>query len=267
MAGYRLALVTGATSGIGREVCDFFAKKGLDLLISARNAQELERLRESLSRLVSVHAFPADLSTPEGRSVLIEALHQHVPDVVINNAGFGLYGDALSYSSENQSAILKVNGEAVLELSLEAARALISHAKKGVILNVSSAAAFQVFPSMAVYAAVKAFVNQFSQAFDWEVKPYGVRVLTICPGMVATNFQKRAGGDAGIVTAGVMPPSFVAEQIWRQIETLKPLLIVDWKYRFLTWIASLFPISMTAPFNKHMIDSRIRPRTLIKVDK
>lgn len=253
----RLALVTGASSGIGREVCSLLAAKGIDLIVSGRNLDELHRLQSQLSPRVSVQALPADLSVVEERVRLLDLIHAQVPDLIINNAGFGLYGDALSYSSYEQAAILEVNGKALLELSLEGARAMISQGKRGVILNVSSAAAFHVFPSLAVYAASKAFVNQFSQAFDYEVKSYGVRVLAICPGMVATDFQRRAGGKRGAWTAGAMPAKYVAEQIWKQIERCQPLQIVDWKYRLLTHLASLLPKRLTASFNKRMIDTRI----------
>lgn len=264
---FRLALVTGATSGLGRELCGLFARKGIGLMISGRNNRELQHLKESLSPAVAVHAYPADLSTLEGRRILTGALHEHAPDLVINNAGFGLYGEALTYPTEEQAAILEVNGRAVLELSLEAARTMISHGQKGVVLNVSSAAAFQIFPSMAVYAASKAFVNHFSQALDFEVKPHGVRILAVCPGMIATDFQRRAGGEGDPLKTGVMLPSFVAGQIWRQIIRSKPLMIVDWRYRLLTLLSSLMPKSLTAAFEKRIIDSRIKPRTLIKVEK
>lgn len=263
---YRLALVTGATSGLGKEVCTLLAQKGISLMISGRDTEALDHLKKSLCSHVTTQTIPADLNTPEGRKSLTDALHTNVPDVVINNAGFGFYGDVLSYPTDEQLAILDVNGRAVLELSIEAARNMISNGIQGVILNVSSAAAFQVFPSMAVYAAAKAFVTQFSQAFDFETRPHGVRVLTICPGMIDTDFQRRAGGKRNGWKRGVMSPAFVAEEIWRQMIQLKRLKIVDWKYHLLTCLSSLLPISLKAPFNKRSIESRIKPKTLIKVN-
>ncbi len=260
----RLALITGATSGIGKATCALFAQKGLNLIITGRNDQELQQLQGVLSRQVSVLAIQADLSTSEGRRILIDILHTHAPDFVINNAGFGLYGGALTYSTEEQVNILEVNGRALLELTLEAARTLISLNKKGVILNISSAAAFQFLSNMAVYAASKAFVSHFSQAFDFEVKDYGVRVLTLCPGMVDTDFQTRAGGTLDKRQAGVMTASFVAEQIWKQIKQLDPLLIIDWKYRLLIFLSFLVPKSWVAKTVERIITKRMNPRTLIK---
>lgn len=263
---YQLALVTGATSGIGNAVCKLFAEKGINLIVTGRNEGELKLLKESLSQLVSVIAIPADLSTPEGRWMIIAAIHEHCPEIVINNAGFGYLGEALTYLTDQQAAILDVNCKALLELSLEAARTLVSNGKKGVVLNVSSAAAFQCFPSFAVYSASKTFVNNFSQAFDCEVKPYGVRILTICPGFVETNFSERSGAKSDR-RIGAMTASFAAEQIWRQIERGKPLWIIDWKIRFLTFLTSFFPRRLKAFIGKRFMDSRINPKEIIKIQK
>jgi len=264
---YRLALVTGATSGIGQATCLLFAQQGLELIISGRNQQELQHLQESLSKEVRVEIVQADLASMEGRQRLIDVVHARVPDLVVNNAGFGLYGGALTHSTEEQVDILEVNGRALLELSLEATRALISDDKKGVILNVASVAAFETLPYMAVYAASKAFVKQFSQAFDYEVKSYGVRILTLCPGMVMTDFQRRAGGHLSEEQAGMMSASFVAEQIWKQIEMLEPLSIIDWKDKLRTYLSSLLPTGWIASIVERAINKRMTPRTIIKIKK
>ena len=264
---YRLALVTGATLGIGRAVCELFAQKGIDLIASGRNQQQLEVLKKSLDGQVSVQILPADLAQPQDRKQLLSIVHERVPNLVINSAGLGLYGEALTHTTEEQAAILEVNGRAVLELTLEAARTLISAGQKGVILNVSSAAAFHIFPWMAVYAASKAFVSQFSQAIDFEVKPYGIRILTLCPGMVATSFQERAGGKWDSRQRGVMQPAYVAEQIWKQIEKAAPLSIINWQYRFLMFLAFFIPESWIAAAEKRMISKRISPREIIKIKK
>ena len=129
------------------------------------------------------------------------------------------------------------------------------------ILNVSSAAAFYVMPNMAVYAAAKAFVNQFSQSLDYEFKHVGVRVLTLCPGMVSTQFQGRAGGSIDQNQGGVMTASFVAEQIWNQIEGLNPLLVIDWKYRLLTRLSFFLPSSWFARAIEQLIAKRITNNT------
>src|SRR5580693_8214964 len=151
----RLALVTGASSGLGKALCHLLAKKGVRLIVTGRNRSKLEELHG----LVHV----ADLA--QSRDSLIKLIHEHVPDLVINNAGWGLYGDALSHTTKEQMDILEVNANAVLEISLEAARAMIKAKTEGAIVNIASGAAFFAFPTLAVYAASKAFVGSFSEAF------------------------------------------------------------------------------------------------------
>jgi len=255
--GEQIAFITGATSGLGKATAELFAQKGVDLILSGRNQQGLEHLQEKLSEKVRVQTIVADLATADGRHSIINALNEQVPNLIINNAGFGLYGRALTYPVEKQLEILDVNGRAALEITLEAGRTLMSAKKKGVILNVSSAAAFQIMPNMAIYSATKAFVNQFSQALDFEFKHNGIRVLTICPGMIATRFQSRAGGKNNRRQMGVMPASFVAEQIWRQIIELDSLRIVDWKYRFLTFLSFFLSKNLIATIVERNIEKRL----------
>lgn len=264
-----LVLITGASSGIGESLCHLLADHGMDLLITGRNQEALSILQAALQEKVRVKAVAADLSHQEGRRVLIDQIHALTPDLVVNCAGFGLYGDALTYETASQMEILEVDGMAVLEISLEAARTMASNNIKGTIVNVSSAAAFQVFPGCAVYAAAKAFVNVFSESFDQEMRPYGVRILAICPGMVDTSFQRRAGSQERSFRdrLGSMSSQFVAEQILRQIQQQKPLQIINWKYRFLTWLTRyLLPKRWTARALHTTILGRIPPRTIIKND-
>lgn len=133
-------------------------------------------------------------------------------------------------------------------------------------MNISSASAFYALPLMSMYAASKAFVNQFSLAFDEEMKPYGIRILTACPGMVDTHFRERAGGskkkkdDPMIMTA-----EHVAEKIWKQIVDKKELKVIDWKYSFMKLFSNLFPRSWLSALLKKNILERIEPRPFIKI--
>lgn len=263
---YQLALVTGATSGIGHALSHLLADQGTALILTGRRQDELQNLQEALKPKVEVQIIAVDLSQREDRRKLIDILHHQAPDLVINNAGFGLYGEALSYATEEQVKILEVNGVATLELTLEAARALVSKDKQGVVVNVSSAAAFHVFPYFAVYAASKAFVNQFSQALDDEMQTYGVRILTACPGMVETHFQERAGGSLDYSKEmEVMTPEFMAKEIWQQIQHLQPLSIINWKYCLATYLSYFLPRSWVTALLKRNIAKRIKPRPIIKV--
>lgn len=247
---FSLALVTGATSGIGEAVAYLLAEKGINLFLTGRNQDKLKQLKDELGRKVQVETIPADLSSEKERNELIKKIYEHAPDLVVNNAGFGLYGDALAYDTSDQVKILNVDGTVVLILSLESARAMRAKDKKGVIINISSASgAMPTFPGMAVYGASKAFVNQFSTSFDYELRPYGIRVLASCPGVVATDFRSRAGGkkSGSGKTPKVMTSAFAAEEIWRQIENRKQIYIFDWKYRFLTFLTKyIFPTSFVS---------------------
>ena len=242
---FSMALVTGATSGIGEALCFLLAHQGIPLLISGRDHGKLEQLVVRLQKHVTVIALVADLGVSGERKKLIEMISTYSPDLVINNAGMGLYGEALTHSTAKQLEILTVNGEAVLEITLEAARNLKLRNRPGVILNVASSAAFQVFPELAVSAATKTFVTNFSESFDQEMKPYGIRVLTSCPGMVKTAFSRRAGGvsSTGVDKELVMTPKFAAQEIWQQIQKGKAVHLFDWKYRLFTYLGNLLPKS------------------------
>lgn len=263
---HHVALVTGASSGIGEALCFRLAQEGLKLIISGRDQDRLTQLSEKLPQGCVLKIISADLQLPEGREAVIAAIHNYVPDLVVNNAGFGLYGEAIEHATEDQVAILEVNGKAVLELTLEAARTLRAKQQQGVILNVSSVAAMMIFPTSAVYSAAKAFVTSFSQSFDLEMEPYGIRILSSNPGMVATNFSKRAGGESGSgFTPLIMDAPAVADEMWRQIQTLDPFRIIDWKYRLLNLLTSFLPKRWVAKELQKNIKKRLEKYNQLEV--
>ena len=135
-------------------------------------------------------------------------------------------------------------------------------------MNISSAAAFQVFPYFSVYSASKAFVNQLSQSLDYELKPHGVRVLASCPGMVATQFRRRASGGFEAQppsSSAVMTPYYAAQKIWSQIQKRKPLDIFNWKYGLMAFLSKyVLPKSWVASKIADSIESRHAPRTIVK---
>lgn len=257
---FSLALVTGASSGIGWALSHLLAEKQIPLILSGRDAARLEELKRELSAKVPVTLVIADLLSPKGRAELVKMIHTRSPDLVINNAGFGLYGDALTYGTQEQLDILTINANVVLELTLEAARTLISSGKNGVILNVASAAAFETIPAFSVYSAAKSCVVKFSEALDFEVAPQGVRILTACPGMVETDFRRRASSGYPQTEKG-MTPQYAAEQIWRQIHSGKRVAIFNSFYKVALWFSNNFlPKSWVAPFLHSRIKSRIKDR-------
>lgn len=250
---FTLALITGASSGIGQELCRLLANQGIPLLIHGRNRENLDKLAAELNQKVTVKIIQADLSIPSQQELVIEAIHQNKPDLVINNAGFGLYGDLLSYPTEEQLEILQVDGYALAKITIEAARTLKAEAREGVIMNISSAAAFPIFPGFAIYSATKAFVNQFSESFDEETKKYGVRVLVACPGVVETEFRKNARGKK-LSGEKMMRADFAASQIWQQIVKRKKMRIFNWTYRLsIFFVRYLLPKSLVAKLVERQI--------------
>lgn len=244
---FSLALITGATSGIGEALAIFLAKKGINLILSGRNEEKLKSLQSTLGKQVSVQTIQADLSLPTDRRKVGSKIRELGPDLVINNAGFSTYGSALRFTTEQQVEIAQVDAIAYLELTLDAAHTLQDRGLPGVILNVSSAAAFHVLPRYAVYCASKAFVNRFSEAINEELHGTGIYVLASCPGVVITDFARRASG--GKTTSAEQPMTmsvdFTVEQIWKQIQSRKPVHEFDWRYRFLTLLSKIVPQSLT----------------------
>lgn len=260
---YRLALVTGATSGIGEALCHLLARQGIGLILVGRSKGDLARVKRAIKQDIPIVSFAFDLTNRQNRQDLVRQIHHLYPDLVINCAGIGLYGQALTYETARQLEVMEVNGMAVLEITLESARMMVSKGIKGAIVNISSAACFQTFPDFAVYAASKSFVKHFSESFDEEMKPYGIRVLTVCPGVVATHFQERAGGHAGkeSQTPLMMTPQYVSEEIWRQIQEGRSVKIVDWRYRLLTLLSKFLPKKWLVKYLRASIRRRLKNPT------
>ncbi len=240
---FRKALVTGASSGLGRALAMALAAEGVALILVARSTAQLQALAKALP--VPVEILSCDLAIAEQRKHLVELIWEKQPDLIINNAGFGLYGDATAHPTSAQLEMVEVNACAVLEITLEGARALHQNHKRGTICNISSAAAFFAYPTFAVYAATKGFVNQVSMALDQELAPHGVRVLTCCPGQVATEFRNRASGGYPQAREGVtLSLEKAVRLILKQIARGKRLEVIDWRYKWMCWLSRWIPSSL-----------------------
>ncbi len=200
-----IAVITGASTGIGREFAQIFAGHGYDLVLVARSAQALEDLasgiRDKSGR--NVRVLTLDLSEVDAPPKLWAALSDVAPDleILVNNAGFGLTGFFSELDADKQMEMVHLNIGALTHLSRFFLPAMIAR-RKGYILNVASTAAFQPGPLMAVYFASKAYVVSFSEALHNEVRDKGVVVTTLCPGPTKTEFQSRAGMDASKLFSG-----------------------------------------------------------------
>lgn len=190
-----VALITGASAGIGAEFARVFAHHGHRLVLVARREQRLRELADEIEATgcPRPHVLALDLSGP-GASQRIAAELASLraePQYVVNNAGFGMMGPAVELEPARQLAMIDVNVRVVAELSLAFIDSLARH--HGGILNVASVASYLPGPGMAVYFASKAFVLSFSEALHQELSGHGIRVTTVCPGVVPTEFQARAG--------------------------------------------------------------------------
>lgn len=200
-----LALVTGASAGIGRELARGFAARGHHLLLVARDAARLTSLAGELERRHGVRAaaLPADLSRPDAPAAIAAACTTGGwdVDVLVNNAGFGTSGPFTASDPAAQAAQVQVNVAALTALTRLFLPGMVAR-RRGGVLNVASTAAFQAGPWMAVYYAGKAYVVSFTEALAVELRGSGVTASVLCPGPTRTEFQARAGIDlAGVPIA------------------------------------------------------------------
>ena len=251
----KCALITGASSGIGEVLARLLAAKGYALILTARNLQRLEKIAHEVQ---AQKWIVADLQNSLQRQELVTLIREELPDLVVNNAGFGIYGDALSIPVHDQLSILEVNAAVPLELTLEAVRAWALAGKKGIVMNISSVAGEHPCPGMSVYGASKSFLTQVSCALNSEMNPKGIYVLASCPGMTATDFANRAAGKPIPFKQGpIMTAHYAAEQIWKQIEKRQEKHIFNWQYRLGSMFATRF---MSRSWVKKNIWNRIKQR-------
>ena len=186
-----IALVTGASAGLGADFARQLSAKGKRLVLVARRKERLDALA---SELGNARAVEADLSLPAAADRLMAdlAAHGEHVDLLVNNAGFGLAGRFAGLDARRQRQMIDLNCGALVDLAHAVLPGMIER-KQGSILNIASTAAFQPGPGMAVYFATKAFVLSFSEALHEEVKKDGVIVSALCPGPTATEFGDVAG--------------------------------------------------------------------------
>jgi short-subunit dehydrogenase len=207
------ALVTGASSGIGAEFARRLSQRGHDLILVARRAERLEQLAEELP--TTAHAIPCDLAANAaslpGR---IAELGVDV-ELLVNNAGFGTYGPFLELDAAREAEEIRLNCEAVVTLTHAFLPRMVDRGRGGVII-VASSAGMQPIPYQAVYAATKAFAMRFGEALAEEMRGKGVRILTVNPGPVPTEWQAVAGysdDHAGFVPGAIPPDQVVSESL------------------------------------------------------
>jgi short-subunit dehydrogenase len=238
-------LVTGASSGIGRELARLFAAEGSDLVLVARGE---DRLRRLAAELETAHGTTArvervDLGEPEQQVDLCERLaaRRVQVDVLVNNAGFGARGRVVELGLGRQLEMVRLNVEALTTLTRFLLPGMLERGRGG-ILNVASTAAFQPGPFMAVYYATKAYVLSFSEALGEELRGTGVTVTTLAPGPTVTGFQEEAGlEDTLLFEFGPMAAEPVARAGHRAFRKGRVLVIPGLGNRLLAFSTRLAP--------------------------
>ena len=270
MALRPITLITGASSGIGRELARVFARNGHDLALVARRKERLEELAGAIE---AAHGrrpvvIVADLEKPEALATIADALGSAgvEPQYLVNNAGFGLLGRADATEHKSQLAMIDLNMRALTALSLKFIPAL--ERPQGGILNVGSMAGFLPGPGMAVYYASKAYVRSFSDALHHELKPRGIRVTNLAPGPVPTEFGERAGSKS-INTPSLLTQKaeYVAELGYRGLMHGKRLVVPGRLNRAVVELVSLVPRGLLLKVMERRQSRRLdatKPRKLSK---
>lgn len=195
----RWAVVTGASSGLGRGLAAGLGDRGMSLVLTGRDEARLDETAQQIRRAapsVKVETVAADLSSRSGVSALLDHVGDRPIEVLVNNAGFGSYGPFARADPDREADEVAVDVRTVVTLARAFLPGMLARGSGG-ILNVASTIAFQPAPYQAVYGASKAFVLSFSQALWAEARAAGVAVTALCPGPTRTGFVDALGGDAG----------------------------------------------------------------------
>lgn len=234
-------LITGTTSGLGREFARIFAKNGYNIVAVARSESTLRQQKRDIENEFSVKVkyIVKDLSTNNSSQEIYDEVQCDGIniDILINNAGFGTFGRYIDVDLQRQKDLASVNMLAVMQLSYLFGKDMVRRGG-GRIVNIASIASFQAGPYMAMYYASKAFVRSFSEALHEELKGSGVIVTAVCPGPVATSFEKNAQmkHSAMFTKLKVYTPEVVAAKSYKAITSNKAVYVVGWHNKLLVFL-------------------------------
>ena len=258
-------LITGGSTGIGRELAFRFAASGHHLFLVALPEPALEETAADLRQQhpqCTVHTLALDLTEPNALDTLQTAIQDagFPVDVLVNNAGFGTWGYLPHVGQAMEEKMIQLNILALYRLTRHFLQDMRQE-QRGVIMNIASIAAFQPNPYMATYGASKAFVRSFSQALDQECRDQGenIRVLTVCPPAARTPFQDRAGMGQSALFRGwlAVDAPLVADAAFRAYRQRRHLMIPGRKFRLIRMLTNLLPESFRSGIARHTLRQRL----------
>jgi uncharacterized protein len=257
------AVVTGASSGLGREFALALAERGHPILAVARRGERLNTLADEVSKLGGrLDPLVADLSTAAGIEMLLARAAEVEVELLVNNAGVATYGPFASLEPESQRQLVRLNVEAVVALTRGLLPAMLERGQGGVI-NVASQMAFQPMPYFAAYAASKAFVLSFSEGLAEELRGSGVRVSTVAPGFVRTEFADVAGSHEPERRFPHLKARSVVESALRAHDRGRAVKVVGPFYAFLSFSGRFAPRAAL----RWMMGRALRPTTDVGIDQ
>ncbi len=244
--GSPYALVTGASSGIGEAFARKLGGRKRNLVLVARSKDKLEALAAELRTAHGILAegIESDLSLPGAAGHLNERLRARglEIDLLVNNAGVGAQGKFWELSPERQASMIRLNIDALVELSYLLLPPMLA-ARRGAIINVSSTASFQPVPYITAYSATKAFVTSFSLGLAEELRPYGVRVVTLCPGGTDTNFFEAGQYGKRNFPGGLQPSAEVVVAALEALDRGGGLVVPRLMNKFVLFVQRFIPRS------------------------
>jgi hypothetical protein len=241
-------LITGASAGIGRGLAECYAKDGHELIVTARTESDLHALKlDRESRFgIAVHVYVSDLGQPGAAEALADTVLAAHPNIhtLVNNAGVGTFGEFGDTPLTSITSMMRLNMEALVVLTHRLLP--IITANKGVVVNLSSVAAFLPATMMTTYHATKAFVQSFSRGLNYELRKTGVTVIAICPGATTSRFQAQAGMEGiKLVNSPKLPTADeVARVSYRAINSRKAMYITGLFNRIQAHAARFTPTSV-----------------------
>jgi uncharacterized protein len=258
----RVVLITGASGGIGADLARVFARHGHDLALAARSRDKLEQLAGEIA--ASGHVRPLVLAVDlakEGAAGQIAAALDTAgasPEILVNNAGFGLAGEVLGLDQAGQIEMIDLNVRAATEMTLRFLPAICQ--ARGKILNVASLVGYLPGgPRMAVYYASKAFLLSFSRALHQELRAQGVTVTALCPGYTETGFQTRAGigPDMALARFGGTTVTEVAEEAYAGLMAGRREVIPGIQNKLAVLALPFFPVSIVLKLTSWLQENRV----------